>query len=227
MLALGLTGCEKQSAGLTKITYYADIQLEEGDYLVVEKGSTFVDPGFTATMAGEDVSSQVEVDGSVDTSKSGIYTLTYSMVNADGFLATATRTVVVLDLTDPVEGIWAADPNSFRLYNGKSVAYGDAYEFLIIGKGDGKYYVEDLLAGWYCQRAGYGSAYSMESMIQVATDGSISLLSSQVSAWGDKADDFQDGVFDATNKTISYKVTYGSSSSIVMVFNITLNKVEL
>lgn len=162
-LALGFTSCEKkQSAGKTNITYYAEIVLNGDATMVVGKGTTFVDPGFKATMKGEDVTDKVTVTSTVDTSTSGIYSITYSIVNADGFLASTSRTVIVLDLTDPVEGFWAVTPTSFREYNGNKVEYGASFQILIIQEEPGIYYVDDLFAGWYCQRAGYGDAYSME-----------------------------------------------------------------
>ena len=224
-LAFGLTSCEKKSEGLTKITYYAQIVLEGDETMVIAKGSKFVDPGFTATMNGEDVTARASVYSDVDTSKSGVYSVVYSLTNDDGFPASATRTVIVLDLTDAIEGFWACDPASFRLNaeTGAEVAYGAPFEILLIGEGDGVYSVDDMLAGWYCQRAGYGTNYAMESEIAIDADGKIELLGSYVAGWGDTADALEDGVYDAAAKTISYKLTYAG----YLVFNVTLNKVEL
>lgn len=232
LLALGFTSCEKESAGLTSITYFAEIVLEGDATMVVAKGSTFVDPGFTATMKGEDVTDKVEVSGSVDTSTSGVYTLTYSTVNADGFVASVTRTVVVLDISDAVEGYWRVDrANSNRVYSaGVPTAYKGAFEFLIIKQDDGTYYVEDLMAGWYAQGAGYGSNYAMEAYVDIADDGTITLLDSQVPGWGDSADDLLNGKFDAATQTISYSLYYGGlddDGNQLIIFNVTLNKVEL
>ena len=216
--------CEKKSEGLTRITYYAAIELEGESTMVVDKGSVFVDPGFTATMNGEDVTDDVVVSGDVDTSTSGVYTITYSAVNADGFSSSVSRTVVVLNLSDPIEGFWSTDPASFRIYDGGApVAFGKAFEILIIGNGDGTYNVDDLMAGWYCQRAGYGTNYAMQGVIAVAEDGTITLKGSLVPGWGDAADDLTDGMFDAVNNTISYKLFYAG----VIEFDVTLNKIAL
>ena len=226
LLTLGFTSCEKESAGKTQITYYADIQLNGESQMVVAKGSAFTDPGWTATMAGEDVTDQVKVSGSVDTSKSGVYSLVYSMVNKDGFEASVTRTVIVLDLTDPIEGFWACTPTSYRTNTntGAVVAYGASFEILIIGEGGGKYLVDDLLAGWYCQRAGYGTNYAMGAEISIADDGAITLDDSFVPGWGDSADALSsDAKYDATAKQIDYTVTYAG----YLDFTVTLNKVDL
>ena len=225
-LALGFTSCEKESQGVTQITYFAEIVLNGDATMVVAKGSTFVDPGCTAVMKGEDVTDKVAVSSNVDTSVSGVYTITYSIVNADGFPASASRTVVVLDVTDPVEGFWACTPTSFRLNanTGATVDYGASFEILIISNGDGTYEVDDLLAGWYCQRVGYGTNYAMQAVIGIADDGAISLLGSYVPGWGDAADELSaDSKYDAATNTITYAVTYAG----YLVFNVTLNKVEL
>ena len=224
LLTLGFTACEKDSAGKTRVTYYAEIILEGESTMVVSKGATFVDPGFTATMAGEDVTNQVKVESNVNTAASGVYTITYSMVNADGFTASTSRTVIVLDLADPIEGFWAVTPTSYRLNanTGAEVAYGAPFEILMIGQGGGNYLVDDMLAGWYCQRAGYGENYAMQGLISIA-DGAITLLGSAVPGWGDSADKLENGVYNAAANTITYELTYAG----YLVFYVTLNKVEL
>ena len=223
-LAVGFTSCEKKSEGLTKVTFYANIELEGDDYMIVAKGSAFTDPGFTATMNGQDVSKDVKVEGGVDTSVSGVYTIEYSIVNADGFPATASRTVVVLDPVDPVEGMWELDQaKSQRVYNGATAPYKGAFDFLIINNGDGTYFVEDLMAGWYAQGAGYGSNYAMQAIISIDDNGVISLEESYVPGWGDAADKLEDGMFDAANSTISYKLFYAD----VIEFDVEINKLDL
>ena len=222
--AFGFNACEKDSKGLTKVTYYADIQLEGSSYMVVNKNSEYIDPGYTAVMEGKDVTDQVIVTGEVDTSASGIYTVIYSIVNADGFSTTVSRTVVVVDLSDPIEGIWNVDPSSYRIYDsGSPQPYGGAFQLLILNNGDGTYYVEDLMAGWYSQRAGYGSDYNMEAVVTISGDGSITLEDSYVAGWGDSADAFENGQFDADGKSISYTLFYAG----VIEFHVTLNKEEL
>lgn len=223
-LALGFTSCEKKSEGLTRVTFYANIELEGDDYMVVAKGSTFTDPGFSATMNGQDVTNDVKVEGDVDTSVSGVYSIEYSILNADGFPATATRTVVVLDATDPVEGMWELDKaKSQRVYDGTPAPYKGAFDFLIINNGDGTYFVEDLMAGWYAQGAGYGSNYAMQAVISIDDNGAITLEESIVPGWGDAADKLEEGKFDAANSTISYKLFYAD----VIEFDVVINKLDL
>ena len=206
LVALMVTSCgDKKSEGLSRFTYYPTIELEGDSYLVWEKGAAWQEPGYISTLNGEDVTSEVTVSGAPDVNKSGIYTITYTTKkNDDGFNASATRTVVVLNPNSDIEGFYLITPDSYRSYNGNDVTYNRSYEILIIDNGDGTLYVDDLFGGWYAQRAGYGTKYCMEGIISLAADGSVSLVNSLVAGWGDSLDDltgtYADGVFtvDAT-----------------------------
>ena len=69
--------------------------------LVIEAGTTFVDPGATATDT-VDGAVDVTVSGTVNTMVPGIYTLTYTAVDSAGNSASATRQVEVSDTVAPV-----------------------------------------------------------------------------------------------------------------------------
>lgn len=59
-----------------------NIELKGDDEITIKKGDSFNDPGFTATYEdGTDASSEVKVEGTVDTSKEGKYTISYSVGN--------------------------------------------------------------------------------------------------------------------------------------------------
>ena len=201
VVALLVTSCgDKETEGKSRFTYYPTIELEGDTYLVWDKGTPFVDPGYVSTMNGEDVTAEVIISGTPDVNKSGIYTMTYTTKkNDDGFDASASRTVVVLDPNSAVEGFYLTQPDSYRTYNGNEVAFGNAFEILVIDNGDGTLYVDDLFGGWYCQRAGYGTKYAMGGTISLAADGTVGLISSLVPGWGDGLDDltgsYADGVF--------------------------------
>jgi hypothetical protein len=79
------------------------ITLTGGNVLTVECHAAFTDPGATAAdnCAG-DLDSAIQVSGTVDPNTVGIYTLTYTVSDASGNDATATRTVNVVDTTPPV-----------------------------------------------------------------------------------------------------------------------------
>ena len=207
LVSFALTSCgDKDSEGLSRFTYYPVLELQGETSLVVAKGSTFQDPGYTATLNGEDVSSQVTVNSNVNTAKSGVYTVVYSIKNDDGITANAKRKVIVLDLNSSIEGFYLTKADSYRSYNGNNVAYGRAFEILVIDNGDGTLDVDDLFGGWYCQRAGYGTNYCCVGTI--ALNGSdVSLVSSNVPGWGDELVDltgtYADGIFQIEAEYVS------------------------
>lgn len=143
-LSLLAVSCKKESAGQTRITYYASITLSGDNPYVMAVGGTYTEPGFSAEMKGEDVSSQVTVDASsVDASTPGAYKVNYLIVNADGFPATASRDVLVINpgkVNTVYEGR-AHNASLSRDYTGAIIVVEDA--------GSGKYYVNDLLGGYY------------------------------------------------------------------------------
>jgi len=79
--------------GISKVTYFPILTMSGDNIIAVEMGSAFTDPGATAKAGESDV--PVTATGSVNTSNPGVYTITYSAVNADGFSATTRRTVAV------------------------------------------------------------------------------------------------------------------------------------
>lgn len=217
--AVTFSSCDNDSsAGYTRITYYPVLTLNGDATMYVDKGATFVDPGCAAELNGEDVSSSVTVGGSVDPKKSGVYTLTYSVVNEDGFSASISRKVIVTDPNDAKEGVFYTDANSYRDYNGQK-AFGDNYEVVITNNDDGTYHVDDLFGGWYSQRAGYGTNYNMGGDVSFAEDGTMTLQNSLVAGWGDSLVGFS-GKFDAASGTYTWDAEYVSS----MNFHVVLSK---
>ncbi len=202
--AFVMSSCDKDTEGKTWITYYPDITLEGDATVTVDKGSTFVDPGYEATMNGEDVTDQVVVVSNVNTANSGVYTVTYSMTNSDGFSASATRTVIVLDPNNPIEGFYDTDP---ELSDRSGTAYGSSWQIMLIGLGNNLYSVDDLLGGYYRDGRGYGDSYAMGGTILIADDGTISLVDSYIPGWGDGADDLN-GTYDAATGTITWVTEY-------------------
>lgn len=215
LVALMVTSCgDKKSEGLSRFTYYPTIELEGGDYVVWDKGTAWVEPGFASTLNGEDVSSEVTISGNVDVNTSGVYHLVYTTKkNDDGFDASAVRTVVVLDPNSTIEGFYLTQPDSYRVREGAQVAYGNAYEILVIDNGDGTVSVDDLLGGWYCQRAGYGSNYSLAGTLGIGADGSVSCLESFLIGWGDSHDDFS-GTYDAENSIFQVDCVYAGMNFV-------------
>ncbi len=84
------------SAGGTPDTTPPVITFKGSNPMYITQGDTFTDPGATAT-DDIDGSVTVSVNGNVDTSIVGTYTITYTATNSAGNTATETRIVVVSD----------------------------------------------------------------------------------------------------------------------------------
>jgi hypothetical protein len=120
LLALIITAacfsaCERvlDTEGISRITTFPTFQMQGEEIIVLVKGQPFTDPGIT-TKEGYPVTSSVRgstyivpgktqpadvvySSGAVDTNIPGIYVITYSSTNPDGFSGTTTRIVFVLD----------------------------------------------------------------------------------------------------------------------------------
>ena len=85
--------------------------------MTIEVGTTFTDPGATASDAGDgDLTSSIVVTGSVDTSTLGTYTLTYNVSDTSGNAADpVTRTVNVVDTTAPVITLLGDNPMTIEV----------------------------------------------------------------------------------------------------------------
>src|SRR5206468_668677 len=84
-------------------TQEPSITLNGDSPMTVECHAAFADPGATASDAcAGNLSSAIEVTGSVDANTVGNYTLSYSVSDGHGNTATASRTVHVVDTTAPV-----------------------------------------------------------------------------------------------------------------------------
>lgn len=212
-----LVGCEKSSEGLTRITYYATLEMNGDPTVYVDKGSTYSELGCVAVMDGKDVSNLIQVNSNVNTGKSGVYTVIYKVVNADGFSSSAKRTVVVMDMSDPVVGVYNVTADSYRVASTGTAKYGAEFEILVLDREAGGYSIDDLLGGWYCQRAGYGSDYALGATFNVNDDGTIDVTDGMVPGWGDSYDEVNDAKFE--DGTISYVCVYAG-----MEFHVTMNK---
>jgi hypothetical protein len=220
-LAFGFASCDESTHDTSKITYYIEVELDGATTLLWPKGTSYVEPGYTAILDGEDVTSQVVVNGSVNTDLAGIYTLTYSAVNVDGFSNAKTRTIFVYDSTDsPLDtGFYTVSKDSYRDYNGQT-AYGKEFTITIYQTEPGMFYVSDFIGGWYDQRAGYGSAYAMTGHFKLNADNSIEAIDSYVSGWGDSMNSMT-GSYDPATQTITWDINY---TDYPFIFHVVITK---
>ena len=225
---LSLSSCEKKvtTEDPSKITYYVVFELNGDATMLVPLNSTFSDPGVIATENGADVNDHVVATitdaggakvASIPTDAPGLYTIAYSAVNADGFPASASRTVIVYDpsVTASIAGVYDTDLDA-TIYNGYSFntwiaakGYpGNAASVTFTEVAPGFFSCNDLLGGWYGQIRGYGAKYYMTGIVTLNSDNSLTLITSYVAGWGDSLDYLQNGVYDPATGTISYETSY-------------------
>ena len=118
-----------------------------------------------------------------------------------------------IENNESIEGVYQTQSDSYRIYNGNKVSYGNTYEFMITENGDGTYFVDDLVGGWYCQRAdfwGYGPDYCMTGNIKIAADCTVSLIDSHVIGWDDGLVSLT-GTYDSDGFTFKTEAEYVSN----------------
>ncbi|HEX2533604.1 MAG TPA: DUF5011 domain-containing protein [Chitinophagaceae bacterium] len=99
---LVFAGCEKADEinntedriGHSRVTRFPVFTMEGDEFISIVKGGTYTEPGVTAAEGASALT--VTTTGTVDASTPGVYELTYSATNKDGFAASVTRTVAVL-----------------------------------------------------------------------------------------------------------------------------------
>lgn len=82
------------TVGSSKIVYFPSVAIKGDRLVIIAQGSTFTDPGVDALLNGAPV--QFNTAGTVDANTPGVYDLTYSATNPEGFAASDWRTVVVI-----------------------------------------------------------------------------------------------------------------------------------
>lgn len=222
MSMVTLTSCNDDNDTYTdsRLTYYPVLEIVGDAFVQVPIGTSYNEQGCKATLNGEDYSSNVKTSGSVDPQTPGLYTITYSATNADGFTVSTSRTVAVCDpsITLDISGTYTTQEGSFRNYGGSTITNFSGYTVKISKAAPGIFKVSDFFGGYYDQRAGYGSSYAMGGYFQLLADNSLVQLSSYVPGWGDSTDYCEDAVYDAASGTISFRVGYAG----VMEFTIIL-----
>lgn len=103
ILGLTFSSCEKEPSfnypdgevGTSKVTVYATLNLLGAKTVVVVKGAAFADPGVTAVEGTTPLTPVVT--GTVNVNTVGVYKITYTATNKDGFPASVVRNVIVAD----------------------------------------------------------------------------------------------------------------------------------
>ena len=99
------------------------ISLNGAQSVTIPVGSTYKDAGYYAVDgSGNNITSKVKVSGNVNTSKAGVYSLTFSVTDAYGNSATAVRRVTVKDSTIKLKSI-SITPANITLKKGTKEKY--------------------------------------------------------------------------------------------------------
>lgn len=197
-----LMGCSKDSEDHSFITDYASVSILGDDLIILTKGDDYVEQGAKAEIAGGDVTSQIQIDNPFKKGEPGRFVVNYSITNADGYIASATRAIVVLDPSNPVKQGFVTVHNTRD-----DVTEEYDVDVLFCSLGANNYYVSDLLGGFYAQGREYGDAYALPGVINIADDGTVSLVTSESCAFGGRADSVE-GVYDVANGTFKISTSY-------------------
>ena len=223
-----LTSCDKTSEDPSKITYFVTFEMNGDATTLVPIGTTFTDPGVKAMEGETDVTSSVTIKGSVNPNEIGLYTLSYSVSNVDGFSSAVERTVIVYnpDIETDISGNYTVAEGSYRLWmsSGAKVAFA-GYPVNIIKIASGVFSVSDFFGGYYDKRAAYGANYAMTGYIKINEDNTIDELSSFIKGWSDytSLNSLDNAVYDPETNSISFESDYNGGANH-MIFFITLTK---
>jgi len=230
---LGLTGCEKDSSmDDSRLTYYVAFELKGDAKTLVTVNSSYADAGVIALENGVDVTSKVVVKGTVNPNKIGLYTVTYSAVNADGFSSSISRNVFVYDptVTTDISGDYIVNTSLSNrdglTYAARALSKGgnfDGYVVTLTKIVPGFFSVNDFFGGFYSP--GSGSSYSpaapyqMAGYLSLTPSNTLELSSSYVSAWNNSLTGLLNGSYSPITGTVKWSASWSGYS-----FNVVLNK---
>lgn len=119
-VAKSSSGGVKTTVQTTKILTPPTLTLNGAAYVEVNSGTTYKDDGYSARDAkGNDLTSRVNVSGTVNTGVAGTYTLIFSVTDDYGKTTTKTRTIKVKDSYVKVQSV-TVYPNSITMSKGST-----------------------------------------------------------------------------------------------------------
>lgn len=248
-VSLFVASCSSdETEGITNVENYpiitdANGALIQGSTVQIALGEAY-DYTFSATCAGKDVTSEIEVEildvitgefvKSIDTSVPGVYTVMLTG-DTEHKLArwTAERTVYVFDpsISLNISGAYGCNyDKSLYLSAGDDVTFAD----MIANRGfpgneatvnismlcPGIYQISDYFGGWYDYVRGYAASYgnghyNMSGIFLLNADNTMTMLTSYVSAWGDSLDYLEGGEYDPETKSLTYEIGYAEAIYMV------------
>ncbi len=192
-----------------------------GDETVyVALGESYVEPGYTATENGVDISDSVVIDTELNTNSVGSWVIYYYITGSDGCTIRTARTVIVYnpDAVSIPSGTYTVQEGSYRNYDNSSISEYSQSTIEVSEVIPGMLYISDFLGGYYDQLVGYGSNYAVHGNVSVDSQGNLSLVSSYCLGWGDSLDYLENGYYDSTTGTISWDISYAG----ILIFHVIL-----
>lgn len=167
---LAFAACDDSVEDNSRLTYLVDLQVEK-DTIEHQVGTAFTDPKFTATENGEDVSSKVTVKGVKEVkeneNKIGIYPISYSVTNSDGYSSSAKQTVYVvnLDADTDISGNYTIDTEASYAQKGSEqpVKFSSAYPLTIKKVATSIFTISDLFGGWFNLEQSLGGDFALSA----------------------------------------------------------------
>lgn len=212
-----LFGCHKvTTADLSKVTYYVQFEMMGEGIMTVNMGTPYVDPGCKAFEKETDVTHSIVVNGAVDTSKEGIYSINYSAKNSDGFVASATRIVVVTS----AGSLTGRYNTSITRNNGGTISNRGPFYIDIEKAEDGSYHISDFLGGWYDFGSGYGPDYAAAGVFKLLPDNTMELVSSHLAGWGDEIASLDASSYDSATGTLRFTSIYAGGMKFAVTATI-------
>lgn len=159
--------CEEDNTteGVSRITYYNDIELIGDKNYIVEQGSPYIEPGAKASEGDTDVTDNIVISGTVDENTVGYYSITYGIENVDGFAKSIVRNVFVLPTARTKSEIYVGT------YTGVVSTGTHEDATTITHLGDGLYFTDDIIGGRYNIGFGYGPVYKLYAYFYINADG--------------------------------------------------------
>lgn len=226
-----LMSCEKDldSADVSSITKYPVFEMQGDAQVYVERGTSYEDPGVTATEGGAQLDVTTTVVGTYtgnttfDSNVSDIYTFTYSAVNQDGFTGSTTRTVYVVetgDLVTSISGLYTS-----TIIRNDILTFEDLeYVFISNNDDDDTYDIQDGIGMYYAIGTNYGLAYSAPTTVTAVDIPTNTFTYSDpfpVGAFGGAAV-MSDMVVDPAAQTIEFTTTW----DLGYTFQVTLTQTQ-
>ncbi len=133
LLSVSIMSCKKDSKDVSSITTYPELTLLGDQFMTIALGSTYTEPGVTATIGGASV--PFTTTGTVDPSVAGVYIITYTATNSEDFSQSAKRYVGVIAAdaaANNLSGNWKRTNGVMTTWT-KSPTYNGLYETNNVG----------------------------------------------------------------------------------------------